>query len=219
MNLFNRLVAILFALLLLALAGGFFALSDTVISDARSLFPTLEAVPDIVFFLAAGFLAVFALLVLIVELTPRRRREFVARVGDGHVQYPYQAVAAAIDRELLLSEGVRKAKTNVWGTGHEVQAHIRLILDAANSSPEAVNRAVARARSRVEDDFGLKLMHPRLSIERIEEGPARPRERYVERERAEVAKDYVEPERAEEPRRYEETEEVERPISSSNRIP
>ncbi len=167
MQTFNRFIVILLSMFLLVIGV---LLVVMPVDATQSLLGYLQGFTPASYTITGVLMAIIAAFLLASEVMPRRSEGFTAHVGDGLVQYPHEAVAVAIDKELVLLDGVRQSKTNVWGSGQEVDAHIRLVLESNLPTPEVVSRAVAKAHSKVKEDFGLKLRRPRISIDRIEGG-------------------------------------------------
>ena len=176
MQMMNRILIVFFSFLLLAVGMALIAIPQRALAGAQTAMGYLAQFGPATIMALGGLLVAAAVLLLLVEIRPRRPTQFIAQVGDGVVRYPHQAVATAIDRELTRVEGVRESKTTVSGSGQDVEANIKLVIAGASATPEVISRSVAQARSKVEDSFGLKLRHPRISVDRIDDAPVRERE-------------------------------------------
>lgn len=177
---FNRFIASLLSLVLLALGVALLTVPGIVLSGAEGGLSALGALPATSLVIGGAALAALGLLLLLLELWPRGRRAFVAPVEGGSVEYRAATVADFVERELRGVEGVRHAKAEVRGRGRTVDigAHLQLMPDR---DPGAV---VGEATSRVHDKLGRGLgLTPgqvRVSIEPsaakrpAEEGRAQP---------------------------------------------
>jgi hypothetical protein len=181
MTLVNRVIGALVALGLLGLAAALLLAPQPLRAAMQEQVATLQTLPPTALLVGGAILAAVGLLLLALELWPRRPRSFIAQVEGGTVEYPKATVAEIVERELYSIDGVRHARVETLGRGRRVAVQARLALAPDRDPQEVTARATSRMREKLGRGLGLALAQVHLAIE-----PTEPRRATEERPSAPV---------------------------------
>jgi hypothetical protein len=164
MTVLNRLLLAFLALFLLGVGIALLAAPQATLSLADQGLAALRGTSTTLLW-TAGILIAVGLILLITERWPQRRPQaFMARIDGGTVEYSREAIARALEQDMLTLPGVRDAQVVVGGSRGKVDAHLRL-MTAHGIDPQGIAvQAAGRARDRLERGLGLRLRDFRLSV-------------------------------------------------------
>jgi hypothetical protein len=90
---------------------------------------------------------------------------FLVRIEGGTLQYPAEAIANVLERELGQVDGIRQAKVSVRNRRGKLSVLARLAT-AEEADPHAVaTTGASRVRGKLERGMGLPVHHVALSIQ------------------------------------------------------
>jgi hypothetical protein len=161
MNIFNRVLAILCLVALIAVVVLGLLQPDATLQALRGAIDGLDAFADTYYYayLGAGIaLVVLGVILLVLEIRrPRRRTVKVRQAGGGMVELTTESVARGLEYHLAQLPGVRQVRPHVSSSGKAVKVTLDLELDPAVDVPAKSDEVLQLAREIVEMRLGLRL--------------------------------------------------------------
>jgi len=180
MNLFNRVLVILLAVL--GLAGGVASIAAMLMAPEEVL-AYFEAWityfrADYLWQLAwtgvafGGILSLVSLALLILEFGPRRSRLVqLTQVGGGQGYLTVESVSQRVRQEVEALPEIKSARPRVTSRGREVDVYLELRTDLGAAISAKTEEVCQVVRQTVEQGLGIKLR--RLDVEVQHEAPSR----------------------------------------------
>jgi len=166
MNILNRVLAILFTLLVIAASSLVLAvtlelvapqrLRVPLLSDVLEPFAELQPPPQTVAIAIAAGLLVLALVVLIAELTPPARdKKLTIKEDDlGRVTVSQNGLRRLVDREAALVPGVMEARSELDESKQGLRVKSRVSVDPGSDLQQLTDQVRDRIKGALERHFG-----------------------------------------------------------------
>ncbi len=174
MNLFNRVLVVVLALLGLVIGVATMAALLAVPNDVLAYLEAWVAYfrADYLWQLTwvgaavGGVLSLISLAVLILEFSPRRRRLVeLSQVGGGLGMVTVEAVAQRVRQEVEAIDQVKSARPRVTSRGREVDVNVGLRVDPAAAVAAKTEEVCQVVRQAVETGLGVKLRRLEVEVE------------------------------------------------------
>jgi hypothetical protein len=169
MNTINRILVVLGLLVVMVVCAAVFVAPIPVLGELnqglQGLVGWLAGVPA-VWRIALGVLFALAwvficIILLILEIAPRRRREVsVQKVDGGRVEVSLRTVEEHLTYELDRMRGVLRSQARVTAQKDGVLVDVRVDTAGDEAVPLRASRVVELVRTVVEDKVGVKLARP-----------------------------------------------------------
>lgn len=166
MNILNRVLVILFTLLVIAASSLVLAvtlelvapqrLGVPLLSDVLEPFAELQPPPQTVAIAIAAGLLVLALVVLIAELTPPARgKKLTIKKDDlGRVTVSENGLRRLVDREAALVPGVMEARSELYESKQGLRVKSRVSVDPGSDALQLTDQVRDRIKGALERHFG-----------------------------------------------------------------
>jgi hypothetical protein len=166
MNILNRVLVILFTLLVIAASSLVLAvilelvapqrLRVPLLSDVLEPFAEMQPPPQTVAIAIAAGLLVLALVVLIAELTPPARdKKLTIKKDDlGRVTVSENGLRRLADREAALVPGVMEARSELYESKQGLRVKSRVSVDPGSDAPQLTDQVRDRIKGALERHFG-----------------------------------------------------------------
>lgn len=166
MNILNRVLVILFTLLVIAASSLVLAvtlelvapqrLRVPLLSDVLEPFAELQPPPQTVAIAIAAGLLVLALVVLIAELTPppRDKKLTIKKDDLGRVTVSKNGLRRLVDREAALVPGVMEARSELYESKQGLRVKSRVSVDPGSDAPQLTDQVRDRIKGALERHFG-----------------------------------------------------------------
>lgn len=177
MNILNRVLAIVFALLVLAAAGLVLVVTLGLIrpqqfgipllGEMLAPFANLERPADLWAATAAGVLILLALVLLVAELTPPKRDEKLTVKHDelGRVSISQRSLRRLANREAGQVPGVMEAESDLDQTKQGIEVRSRVSVDPASDVPELADQVRERVKGALERHLGREVKQVAVSAQ------------------------------------------------------
>ena len=167
----NRIVVVLLALGLVALAAAAWLVPQALLNALDAGVATARGAPQIAWWVVSMVGGALGLVVLVLELWPHGSpRLFEVRFEGGSLRYPAEAIAQLVERELAHVDGIHRARASISQREGRLDVHAWLATSGETDPQRAASSGAARVRKTLEGALWLPVRNVSFSIDPAQAG-------------------------------------------------